>query len=346
MPAALLAYLRARCNAPALDYRAPPRRMTGGFDAAIFALDLERAPAALSGPLVLRLFARGDNPERAQREGAVQSALADLGYPAPRALVIETDPQALGGAFILMERLPGRVLAQGAEGLRESRGVAALLRVLVRLPRAAKQMLALWVEAQRRLHALPVDAFRRAIAAAGLDAESFSFAAHLDRLAERIAATGLCALEPGLAWLQSHTPKASRPPVLCHGDLHPLNILSEEGRLTGVVDWSQLTIADPAFDFGAGSAILATVPLDGPLQPIRRAAMNGLARRYRRASGAQDDAALRYYQVFNALSQLAVVGLVRAQGKAVAGGYHTPEGVRNLTGYIRKRCGIEIEAGR
>jgi aminoglycoside phosphotransferase (APT) family kinase protein len=169
----------ARFAAPALDYRAPPRRLTGGFDAAIFALDLAEAPAALSRPLALRLFAPADNPERARRESAVQSALADLGYPAPRALLAETERTVLGGAFILMERLAGRVLAEGADGPRESGGGAALIRTLVELPRAARRILALWSEAQRKLHALPMDEFERRIAAAGLDPKSFRFAAHL-----------------------------------------------------------------------------------------------------------------------------------------------------------------------
>jgi aminoglycoside phosphotransferase (APT) family kinase protein len=342
--AALLSYLRSLFAAPTLDYGAPAQRLTGGFDAAIFAVDLTQAPTALSRPLVLRLFAPTDNPERARRESAVQSALADLGYPAPRALLVETDRTALGGAFILMERFAGHVLSEGADGPRERGGSVALIRTLIERPRATRRMLALWSEAQRRLHALPVDEFERRVAASGLDPQSFRFAAHLEALAARIGQLGLGALEPGLAWLRSHQPPQTRPTVLCHGDLHPVNILAENGALTGVVDWSQLAIADPALDFGTARAILATFPLPGPplLRALRRAAINDLARRYARAGGCKEDATLRYYQVFNALMQLSVVGL-RARRGPVAPGYHSSAGVRNLITHVRKLSGISIE---
>ncbi len=344
VPAVFLQYLRSRFAAPTLDYRAPVQRLTGGFDAAIFAIDLTEAPATLSRPLVLRLFAPTDNPERARRESAVQSALADLGYPAPRALLTETDRAVLGGAFILMERLAGRVLSEGADGPRKRTAGAALIRTLVEGPRATRRMLALWSEAQRKLHALPVDEFQRRIAASGLDPQSFRFAAHLETLAARIEQFRLGALEPGLAWLRSHQPPETRPTVLCHGDLHPVNILVENGALTGVVDWSQLAIADPALDFGTARAILATFPLPGPplLRGLRRAAMNDLARRYVRAGGCKEDATLRYYQVFNALMQLSVVGF-RARRESVARGYVSSVGVRSLIAHVQKLSGITIE---
>jgi aminoglycoside phosphotransferase (APT) family kinase protein len=342
--AVFLQYLRSRFAVPALDYRAPAQRLTGGFDAAIFAVNLTEAPAALSRPLVLRLFAPTDNPERARRESAVQSALADLGYPAPRAVLAETDRTVLGGAFILMERLAGRVLSEGADGPRNRSGGTAIIRTLVERPRATRRILALWSEAQRKLHALPVDEFERLIAASGLDPQSFDFAAHLEALATRIEQLRLGALEPGLAWLRSHQPPVTRPTVLCHGDLHPVNILAENGALTGVVDWSQLAIADPALDFGTARAILATFPLPGPppLRALRRAAMNDLARRYLRAGGCKEDATVRYYQVFNALMQLSVVGL-RARREPIARGYHASAGVRNLIARVQKLSGIKIE---
>jgi aminoglycoside phosphotransferase (APT) family kinase protein len=194
---------------------------------------------------------------------------------------------------------------------------------------------------------LAVDEFERRIAVAGLDPKGFRFAAHLEALAARIERLQLGALEPGLAWLRRHQPPEKRPAVLFHGDLHPVNILADNDALAGVVDWSQLTIADPALDFGTARAILATVPLIGPppLRALRRAAMNDLARRYVGAGGCEDDAALRYYQVFNALMQLSAVGL-RAQRKPVAGGYGSPAGVRNLVAHVEKLSGIAIEPAR
>lgn len=38
------------------------------------------------------------------------------------------------------------------------------------------------------------------------------------------------------------------PPLWCHGDLHPYNLLQQQGRLCGVVDWGDLFGGDPSPD--------------------------------------------------------------------------------------------------
>jgi aminoglycoside phosphotransferase (APT) family kinase protein len=53
------------------------------------------------------------------------------------------------------------------------------------------------------------------------------------------------------------------PAVWLHGDLHPLNLLAKDGRLSGVVDFGDLTAGDPATDLAVGWSML------GP--PQRRA---------------------------------------------------------------------------
>jgi len=44
------------------------------------------------------------------------------------------------------------------------------------------------------------------------------------------------------------SPGHTGPPRWLHGDLHPLNLLSENGRLTGVIDFGDITSGDPATD--------------------------------------------------------------------------------------------------
>lgn len=46
------------------------------------------------------------------------------------------------------------------------------------------------------------------------------------------------------------------PPVWLHGDLHPLNLLTKAGRITGVVDFGDLTAGDPATDLSVGWSML------------------------------------------------------------------------------------------
>ncbi|MGW0231642.1 aminoglycoside phosphotransferase family protein [Actinopolymorpha singaporensis] len=51
--------------------------------------------------------------------------------------------------------------------------------------------------------------------------------------------------------------------VLLHADLHPRHVFAERGRLTGIIDWGDATVGDPAYEFGrysrAGDASLALV---------------------------------------------------------------------------------------
>ena len=47
--------------------------------------------------------------------------------------------------------------------------------------------------------------------------------------------------------------------AICHGDFHPLNILIQDGIVTGVLDWPGFLIADPALDI-ANTILLTTVP--------------------------------------------------------------------------------------
>lgn len=38
--------------------------------------------------------------------------------------------------------------------------------------------------------------------------------------------------------------------VWVHGDLHPFNVISDDGRFAGIIDWSDISGADPAADLG------------------------------------------------------------------------------------------------
>jgi len=47
--------------------------------------------------------------------------------------------------------------------------------------------------------------------------------------------------------------------VLTHGDLIPGNILVRHGRLTAVIDWGYVSLADPALDLVCAWAVLGPV---------------------------------------------------------------------------------------
>jgi aminoglycoside phosphotransferase (APT) family kinase protein len=51
-------------------------------------------------------------------------------------------------------------------------------------------------------------------------------------------------------------PPWDRPPVWLHGDLHPANILVSEGRISGVIDFGDITSGDPATDLAVAWMLL------------------------------------------------------------------------------------------
>jgi len=53
----------------------------------------------------------------------------------------------------------------------------------------------------------------------------------------------------------------AREATICHGDFHPLNILADKNQTTGVIDWSNAVIAEPAMDVGSAIANMSAVPL-------------------------------------------------------------------------------------
>ena len=246
----LLEYLRSRLGESALDYSEPPASVSGGFDTRIFAFRLRGAPPAYTGPLILRLLHERDYAPRVLREAVTQNTLADLGYPAPRSLLAVADLAPLGGAFLIMEHLPGEPLTKA--------GVFEIRRVLLGM--------------QLRLHALDADVLLRALeredlasVAAGspaLGRETMTLGGLLVQFERRIARGALDGLVEGMAWLAGHRPVEPTPHVICHGDFHPSNILVSGTVVTGVLDWPNAIVADAAHDVAATKTILGLTPLE------------------------------------------------------------------------------------
>jgi aminoglycoside phosphotransferase (APT) family kinase protein len=52
------------------------------------------------------------------------------------------------------------------------------------------------------------------------------------------------------------TPIYNGPPVWLHGDLHPANILVDDGQVSGVIDFGDITAGDPATDLAVAWMLL------------------------------------------------------------------------------------------
>ncbi len=310
----LLAHLRTELGRPDLAYAEPSARVAGGFDTMTYGFRLQGAAGGWSGPLILRLFRRHDDPNRARWESTVHTTLARLDYPAPKVLLTSTGTEALGGAFIVMERAPGTMMLAGV--FQPSRLLFLLPRILVEVPR-------LLAETQARLHALDAAALLTALedeglppdgaGPAGISRRVATVKGQLGRAQRRIEDAQLDGLKPGLEWLLAHRPPEPDRRVICHGDFHPLNILMEDGAVTGVVDWANTVVADPAFDVGNTRLLLEIAPLELPLvlEWVASAARPILARRYYEAyrrHRAVNEEAMRYYQAMRCVTELVWVG--------------------------------------
>ncbi len=76
--------------------------------------------------------------------------------------------------------------------------------------------------------------------------------AHVDQLGETIDHGAVRSLWDELA----ATPVWDGPPLWLHGDLHPANLVVHDGRLSGVVDFGDLTGGDPASDLSVAWMLL------------------------------------------------------------------------------------------
>jgi len=293
----LIAHLRSVLGEPGLELAGPPVPLTGGFDTEIHAVRLRGAPAAFAAPLVLRVLRAHHDPAMVMREQAIQNTVADQGYPAARVLHATLDPAPLGAAFLLMERLPGTPLISARP--------VGMDRPLL--------------EAQLRRHALDPAPLARALG----DAVTFDgYLASVERRVARAALTGLAEL---LRWLRERRPSPEAPPVICHGDLHPRNILVDGGRVSGVLDWPNTVIADAAFDVATTHSILRSVPVGLASMPralrwLARVGQPILATRYLRGyrrRRAIDSGRLAYYEV--AATMRALVRAGESRGRAAGG---------------------------
>jgi aminoglycoside phosphotransferase (APT) family kinase protein len=255
--------------------------VAGGFWAEILAIRLAGAPPDLDRDLIVRIM---PDPAIAQREAIIQSQVVAQGFPAPAVRLIGTAEDGLGRPFMVMDRVPGRPPI----GDLESRPSP------VELARAPLRLPGLLAGVAARLHGLDPAPLRDALSAAQgvvVDVDGL-----VDLLERRAAAARRSDLAQAAVWLRRHRPPPGRE-AICHGDLHPFNLLVEKGRVT-VIDWSVALVADPAFDLGFTATMLALAPLDLPrglrsaVRVAARATSRGFLRRYRRLAGPDAEASL------------------------------------------------------
>jgi aminoglycoside phosphotransferase (APT) family kinase protein len=273
LPGQLLQAMRALTGVPTLEYAAPPERLSGGFWAELLAFRLADAPAGLAGDLVARVM---PDPVTARKETAIQAAVADQGFATP-AVHLSGGPDAgLGRAFMVMDRVDGIPLLAGLDGVG---AITRLPGLFVRIPRVLATTMA-------RLHRLDPARLRVRLAADG--SASTTVPALLDGLRSRADVHGRRDLVHAADWLVAHLPPPSAD-VICHGDLHPFNLLQDGPGHVTVLDWSAGLVAPRDYDVAFTSLLLAEAPVAVPraTRPLVLAGGRLLSRRFLRQY--QDD---------------------------------------------------------
>lgn len=275
-----------------VEFESGPIRLEGGRSADLFRLRLFAGPTELTGrDLVLRLL-----PDRtaSMDECVIQTGVARLGYPAPA--VVRSGFVDGTRMYMIMNHVEGTSLFEAQSPLRAFRRVP---------PRLAELMLA--------VHHLDPASVRKSLAELGASATLDARARALADVDSSLAAIEHPARAELRCWFEQHQPEPG-PEVVCHGDLHALNVVVNGD--TAVLDWELAAIGDPAFDIARTKLLLHAVPMDLP-----RAARPLIQRLGRRAASRFEDAytstspvlpeAIRWYEGLHAAR---MVGLVLAKG--------------------------------
>jgi aminoglycoside phosphotransferase (APT) family kinase protein len=302
----LLGVLRAATATPSLAFASAPTRLSGGFWAELVSFRLAGAPPGWDHQLVARVM---PDAATAAKETVVQAEVAAHGFPTPR-VRLSGDPDAgLGRAFMVMDLATGEPLLAGLSGMA----------AIVRLPALARTLPSTLADAMARLHALDAEPVRRRLEATGSPAPDLI--ALVATLADSAARANRSDLAAAAHWLSDHRP-ADAPEVVCHGDLHPFNVLLDAATGATVLDWSASLLGPAAYDVAFTSLLLAEPPLalPGAARPPVRAAGRFLARRfvrhYERVSGAPvDPTSLRWHQSVVCLRSLVEVATWSAAGE-------------------------------
>jgi len=139
-------------------------------------------------------------------------------------------------------------------------------------------------------------------------------------------------------WFFKYRPAEPEHLSICHRDFHAANILVDEGKVTGLLDWGGLLITDPVFDV-ANTIMLHTISFkhldDGTSIDWDRIEDQYLAAY--RTQRPLDNQNLSYYRAFRCLTVL-IRGIL-----GLSDHYRHPKIVKDLNAYIQKVTGIHIK---
>jgi aminoglycoside phosphotransferase (APT) family kinase protein len=313
----LTAYLKNELKNDELEICAALTRLQGGYETSTYRFKLKGVGAELSKFLVLRLYPRYYGTQNAIWESTVQNALAEEGFPVAKAHMVCTDMSLLGGAFFIMDHIPGQLL-------------------MYAVPETVPVLLG---TSHAELHNIDPKPLLNKLQEQGIDPYQFSLNGRNESLKEKTIQMPW--LSNSIEWLIENQPAESRQLSVCHGDFHALNILVQDQKVTGVLDWPGFAIADPVFDV-ANTLVLTTIPakhLTASIEGFSSVDWDLVAEAYLSAYQTRkqlDHVNLDYFRI-----RRCVLALIQGtEGQKV---WQHPLIVEDLVGYIHKITGIQIE---
>jgi aminoglycoside phosphotransferase (APT) family kinase protein len=196
-----------------------PVKVAEGWDNVLF---------RLGGELAVRLPRRAASAVLIEHEQRWLPGLSRrLPVPVPVPVRVGVPSRTFGWPWSVVRWLPGQSL----------------------LETASPELAATGAELERFLRALhqpaPLDAPRNPWRGVPLDARTAALHEHLEQLDGIVDRAAVLSV-----WDRAlSAPPWPGPPLWLHGDLHPGNLLINDGHLSGVIDFGDLTSGDPATDF-------------------------------------------------------------------------------------------------
>ncbi|MEX2245181.1 MAG: phosphotransferase [Dehalococcoidia bacterium] len=235
--ATLLRYLRATAGGHDVSYSERPQLLADGTDTFVYGFRIEGMEAGppWAAPLVVRVFRRGEDAGRAEREASVQRFAADRGYRTPAVLAFEREGAGLGLPFAIMGRAPG----------------VHLLKRFEQNPLRVLRLVRTMAEAHAALHRLPVEG-------CPVEADGPLVERRLAALAGWMEQHELSEPRGAYDWLVAHKGAvADEERRLCHNDFHPLNIIVGDDGGWVVIDWSRAEVGDRLHDVARTHVVMS-----------------------------------------------------------------------------------------
>ncbi len=314
--AALLEELRERLKQPGLEFTRAPEKVSGGYDTDIIKFSLANGPESLSQPLVTRCFPIGSDPARVSFETAVQNALAGEGLPVPKVHLSVLGPVHAQSPFLVMDFVLGKTLL----ALEEPESSRLLGTTHAILHDHSTHEIERELVDQNIKNLYLTDLLNKVVEAGGM----FSWASSLTD------------------WLMANKPIEGVLSV-SHGDFHKLNVMQDQGYVTGILDWSGFMLLEAAFDVAnthISFLILAKhLTAAGDFNPVD---LDAVMAEYMQAYSSVrtlDVSNIPYYLVLRGTMILFLAAMKRAKP------YQHPLVVNDVCELIKTHSGIELQPG-